>query len=343
MVPPLFAASLLAGLVLLGLKAETYPLSSVYHCGYEVARQDKPAANILFIGNSFTGSAIDTLYMEELLGDDHPVTVEKLATLRGNVVDLRMLMRTYIENRGAPDLVMFQPIAVRFASQSPAGRPVHSNANLAFNDLEDLFSIRANVNADENDDSMPPWTQKGYRTSLALVVDQQASRASAGLSFLRMAGMRQICRSEQKERLSGGWPWGDLPLAAGDEDALHVAPEHREGWDETLSTRQPLAWSSHERSFEREQLLQTFAEIEAAGGKVMLIDFPSFGYDDAEAEDIADTADAFRRPILNVRSTMSPDEIAALAMHYRDPLHFDFAGAEIITRRVATELKRHVR
>lgn len=343
LVPPLIAVAALVGLAHAGKEAGTYSENVNLHCGYLVAKHDAPAADILFVGNSQTGASIDHPYLEKLLAEDGaaPLKIEKLALVGGNVTPTRMILEDYLANRGAPRLVIYQPLAIRRLVDATAGLPVHPTVNLAFQDFDELVEVRNEAPAVYSRSWLPHWTRKGYRTEPALWLDQQVERITAALSAPRLAPYVNQCKTDLKFRLSGHWPYNSPD---GPEDELHVDlnPTVLKRWHEDMDRRHLLRWSDPERNFELHQNREALAALEEAGSEIILAAYPNYEWGSQDAFAAADMAEAYGYEAIDARGIIPDSESDELDRHFRDPFHLDYLGAQMVTRAMAKELRGRV-
>ena len=335
---PLCATAIVAGLALLGARTETYDLNVVFHCAYEIARDERPAADILFVGNSQTGASIDPQYVQELLGGEDVARVEKLAIIRANVVGLRMLVEDYVEQRGAPKLVVIQPMLVRAGRDAQAGRPIHPRDTVAYQDWDDLVAVQKDARPSPTGSILPYWAAKGYRTTATMWIDRQVERISGALSIQRMAKHKRFCAGDRKFQQVGHWPNGTLPLAPGDSVGPVINEAAWDEWRREMSARNPAPLSDPSRRFELDQNRKMLAELEAAGSKVVLIGYPNLGSAAEDTETYSALAATLGYEMIDVRSLLTKAERQQIQSLYRDPLHVNFAGAEILSRRLAEEV-----
>lgn len=343
LVPPLIAVAALAGLAYAGKATGTYSENVNLHCNYHVATHDAPPADILFVGNSQTGASIDHAYLQELMEKDgtQSLRIEKLAPVGGNVTPVRMMLEDYLAHRGAPRLVVFQPLAIRRLVDPTAGLPVHPTVNLAFQDFDELVELRQDAPPVHNRTWLPYWTRKGYRTRPALWLDQQTEHITAALSAPRLKPYMDQCKTELKFRLSGNWPYDSHN---GPEDELHVEldPSVLERWNQDLSRRRVLDWSDPERNFEFDQNEKMLAALEESGSEILLAAYPNFQRAQRDAFAASDMAQAYGYEAIDTRAILTEDDREQLDKHFRDPFHLDFLGAQMVTRAMARELKGRV-
>lgn len=344
LIAPLLAAGTAAAMVWVGAEEQTYDLNVAFHCSHEVANADLPAADILVIGNSQTGASIDQAYLQQLIAPEGDVTVEKLAVVQANIVTLRMIVDEYIENRGAPKLVVYQPMVVLAEHwQQPAGHPIHPRATVAYQDWDKLVALQKDARSSPTGSWLPHWAEKGYRTIPAMWVDRQVERITATLSIPRMAEPKEACRTEAKFQLAGNWPYGTLPLKEGDNPGEVMDAAKRQEWQHDIEQRKAADVFSDSRVFEIDQNRKLLADIRAAGSEVVMVGYPSMGRTAADAQDFADFGKALGGEVIDIRSRLTPEQQGRIEEIYRDPIHLNFEGAQIITEYMAGELKGRIK
>jgi len=95
-------------LYIVGQFSPTYGVDPETACLQAQLTYSKPAANILFVGNSAVGSAVDTQFVERELSlkTGRTVKVERLVNLGSNIMKYQLDLVAYAENRGWPDIVV---------------------------------------------------------------------------------------------------------------------------------------------------------------------------------------------------------------------------------------------
>lgn len=214
LVAPLLAAGALIALALAGAKAETYDVNVAYHCAFSVAREDRPAADILILGNSQSGAAIDPAYLGTLGAGDESRTAEKLSIVGSDIMPYRLIVDEYMKHRGTPKLVVLQPLFRRGNSQAvppgaptpgapTPGAPVHPRPNIAFGQWQTLQAVRAHAVHDTGKAPLPYWARSGYRNTVRLWTDRQVERIVAALSYSRSKVLRNFCKTDERFRMAG--------------------------------------------------------------------------------------------------------------------------------------------
>ena len=340
-IAPLVAVLGFAGLSLAGELARTNDVNVVFRCTYAVAQEDSPPADILILGNSQAGAAIDTLYLEDLLAEQtgRRISITKLPMTGSSPVPTRMLVRRYLAHRGAPDLVLMQPQFQRQdADAKTPGAPIHLSDAMGHASWSDLLALREDVVHDTGASPLPYWARAGYRNELRLLTDRTVANIAGILSASRTRGQREFCDSEERYRLAGNWPYGDLPLQPGDLVGPILDDAGRAHWKDRMARRAMLDLSSPERTFEIDQNRKLITELESAGTHVVLMTFPSLEREASDARETDEFAQLFEREMMSVDSILTPSERAHLGRSFRDPVHVNFEGAQIITQALARKL-----
>lgn len=339
-VRPLIACAILIGLVLAGRTTETYNVDPIFYCAYGVARADARAADVLFVGNSQTGASIDRAYIGDLLAGRGAPRIEKLAQIRSSATTIRMLSAEYLRNRGAPRLVILQPMFVRYTrTEGMPGEPVHSRESIAYEGWDDLIRIRDEAVQAENKGWLPRWARDDYRSKAALWIDRQSEQIIAAFTSLRRRAQAQRCRGEGKFALASHWPDRILPLRQ-DADAGPLWDENdRRARDRRFGERLDLRTGEEWRAFELDQNRSLIAAFEQAGSEVVLVAYPTLNREGKDAAEVKELAQVFGREVIDLRAGLDADERRLLNQSYRDPVHLNFAGAQILSEQMAEELR----
>ena len=104
------------------LRAGRVPGRYLNRCQAEIFRRDKPAADLLLIGASRTGFAIDEAILDLRLASDGSHHTEKMVLLGNAESDSNMGLRTYLRERGAPETLGIEVLITRVAGDSAPGR-----------------------------------------------------------------------------------------------------------------------------------------------------------------------------------------------------------------------------
>lgn len=97
-------------LAVVNLDRMNFNTVSVHRCAAALATGDGPADDVLFVGSSRTGAALDPRYIQSLLraGGRPDARVDRLITWGSDHVHLNLLLRAYLRHRGPPDRVFLE-------------------------------------------------------------------------------------------------------------------------------------------------------------------------------------------------------------------------------------------
>ena len=104
------SAALIAGIAWLD-RNRGGPASTLSRCNLSLSRADLPAADILLVGSSRTGTALDPVALEAMLAHGRVGTapsVERIALAHNPLRASYGLLENYLERRGAPKLVVLE-------------------------------------------------------------------------------------------------------------------------------------------------------------------------------------------------------------------------------------------
>jgi hypothetical protein len=106
----LSTAALVAGLVALdGTRGG--PAAQLSQCNLALTRSSEPAADVLVVGSSRTGTAVDPVAMERMLAAEPAVgrpTVERIALGRSPLRATVALLENYLAERGTPRVIVLE-------------------------------------------------------------------------------------------------------------------------------------------------------------------------------------------------------------------------------------------
>lgn len=117
------------------------PASELSTCNLALSRSDAPPADVLVVGSSRTGVAIDPVAMQAMLdaaGLDDP-TVERIAIGRNPLRANSALIENYLRNRGAPAVIVLE---LSFLTE----RTVERIGQISPGTSADTFLYRRDVN-----------------------------------------------------------------------------------------------------------------------------------------------------------------------------------------------------
>ena len=104
------------------LRAGRVPGRYLKRCQTAIFERKEPAANLLLIGASRTGFAIDEAIVDLRLASDGSHRTEKMVLLGNAESDTNMGLRTYLRERGVPETLGIEVLITRVAGDSAPGR-----------------------------------------------------------------------------------------------------------------------------------------------------------------------------------------------------------------------------
>lgn len=134
-------AGLIAGLLALDV-SRGGPASELSRCNLALSRSADPAADVLVIGSSRMGTAIDPIAMEKMFAEEpllNRPTVERIALGRSPLRANLALLENYLGGRGDPAVIVFE---VSFLSDRTVDRIDQLGSGLS----ADAFLFRRDVN-----------------------------------------------------------------------------------------------------------------------------------------------------------------------------------------------------
>ena len=116
-VPRVVALGACAALIAALLWLDRYragPVNDLLRCTLALSRSSENAADVLVIGSSRTGVALDPVAMQRILGTEigRPIRVDRLAIDWGTARAMNGLLNTYLETRGSPRIVVIELMVV---------------------------------------------------------------------------------------------------------------------------------------------------------------------------------------------------------------------------------------
>jgi hypothetical protein len=102
------------------------PASTLSRCNLSLTRSGLPPADVLIIGSSRSGAALDPIAMQEMLAyafADAPPTVERIALGHNPLRASHALLENYLQTRGAPRVIALEIMFMTQRSVDRLARP----------------------------------------------------------------------------------------------------------------------------------------------------------------------------------------------------------------------------
>jgi hypothetical protein len=344
---PFLVAAVLALLAVLGSSLRAYDVAPHVICSYALAEMDRPTPDVLLIGNSRTGAAIDPVYVtgkvREQTGKE--IAIERI-TLTGPLLpQFALIMQEYARNRGIPQQVFLQLIYNRDpVEQRKVDAPLFGLRDIAYGNLADMVAVQHAAQLNEYDTAMPRQFQQGYSSITAVALTKVTTNIYSSLRYYFRSPYRPIprCEGDYVFQQSVVWPYGQITDGKLDFGTQPTVKEKRE-WREIVSHYLPLDPSRPERRFENDQLHKLIAFLEGRGAKVYLVAYPQFAERLPAAHKQAILREFPEATLIDGYQAFEAEVGEGHADYFRDPNHLNYGGARIISRLVAQRIAADVK
>lgn len=302
-------------------------------------------ANVLFIGSSRTGAAVDPVYIESLLEDraGKETSVYKINSTGPDLIFYNMMARDYLERAGAPEHVYIELMyAIKKTSEfyeTHKNRPLIpylSTKGIMLGDVSDYTALLVTEPFDESSKVI----FRKYKNPAQFLASKSNS---AFYHFIRHPvssyGDWRDCQDTDSWRRKGGlWIYGSLDKEAVDSDvlltgALRTSPQ----FQYSLRNIEPRLPDSAARVYENESLNALKDLFLRAGTKsVNFVFFPSY-HEEMSTLDRATYEEKFAGANLVFLQDLYADK-PTLSEMFRDPHHFNKSGALIVSRALSENI-----
>lgn len=334
LIAPIIANAVAVALIAGGAALGTYDIDPTMVCSEQLARLDEPAADVLVIGNSKTGAAIDPAYISGILSTDRSISVERLAFVSVDVTGHRLLFDEYVRNRGAPRLVVLQPQIKDEAAIKDPGHPILTARSIALEDWDEIAAVQTSAKLGAKGPVVPLWMEKDYRNLATTWIDRQVARITAALSYPRTKGIHARCKGSFKHKQSDLWPYAsvDTGTMAEPADESDVA-----GWLADGGGYVGPAFGTETLRYEIDQNRRFIKTIRDSGADILFLTYPTGGAP-SEADEFSELARELDEDIIYAPDLLSESERKLLRRSFRDRRHVNFTGTEMISRRLAKRI-----
>lgn len=346
--PALASLTTLAALCtmcLLGHKTETYGLAPHNACTFGLAESSSPAANILFMGNSRSGAAIDAGYIEDQINTKSQVyrTVERLALTDNDYPAMRILTERYLKSRGAPDTVILQIIHETSKPQKKnVGKPVLTRRALSYGNMDQLLRIQLNAKYNSNSTLSSEYIAQGYRSMPAALVGAFATGIYASIrsihKFLLFQNFGCADSEQMLHKQSEMWMHNDI--LSNSKEVLKTTEAELEAAIAKEGELLPLQIDSPMRYFENDQLSKLISTWKAVGSTVYITHIPALDETMLTKTEIESLERQFSNVhYLAIGSDFLSNRLEEKVQFYRDRTHVNIQGAEEISSKFANRLQ----
>ncbi|MDE0441100.1 MAG: hypothetical protein OXL38_03170 [Gammaproteobacteria bacterium] len=300
------AAALVVGLLWLdGNRAG--PAGAMARCNLLLSRVDEPAAEVLVVGSSRSGVALDPVAMQGILTAElgsAPVRVDRFALGHVSIRAMSGLLGNYLENRGPPDVVVLE---IMFMTERGVDRLARRGLALA----PEAYVYRRDVNLLDFGQLLVQGAVAKPFTVAESVADLWSHRLrgmllrAGALVYQALRDPQEVwelaaCKREDWTR-EPGWPadfafsYGEFEPDAPLDDLIEALEADVAG---EARLREPASWQANapagiaypydpDAAYRRGEVALLHSMIESvleAGAEVELLPLPLHGYDLDHAE-----------------------------------------------------------
>ncbi len=339
---PFLVAGVLALLAYFGSSLRAYDVAPHVICSYALAEMDRPRPDVLLIGNSRTGAAIDPVYVTDKLRQKtgQTLAIERI-TLTGPLLpQFAIIMQEYARNRGIPRHVFLQLIYNRDpAEQHKVDAPLFGLRDIAYGNLSDMIAVQQGAQLNDRGTALPRQFERGYSSIPAVALTKISTNIYSSLRYYFRSPYRPIprCEGEYVFQQSVVWPYNQITDGQMDFGARATEAQERE-WTGLVSHYLPLDPNAPERQFENDQLHKLIAFLKSRGAKVHLVAYPQFSEKLPQVHAEAIRREFSEADFVNGYEAFEAETGDRWADYFRDPNHLNHGGARIISRLVAARI-----
>lgn len=332
-----------------GYSRQNFVIQEAFICAIDKVRSDEPAANILFLGSSRMGAAIDLVYIQNQMAlhlDDPDITVERLAILSSWPTQYSTLIREYVANRGAPDLVIFLPTYAVTDKSIFHGTPLFNERTEMMADLGTLSDVQARFLENDNKPSWKRLSQAGWNSTPERWLYRTTNYILSALKYPldTLTGEQNHCSPSRKDSLARRkvWPYNvvtDVNEPFSNPDAKLMSPENILLAEEVSGNHLPFDPRDPVRRFEAAEIRDVVDIFHAEGTVVYFTIIPSFGRTEVFPDTLAGLNEVFPDvPFIDSYPAFSDLTEAQRKLAFRDSKHQNIIGATYISRFWAEKL-----
>ena len=270
---PIIALATIGALAFFGGKSGSFETPRFVTCAYELASDDAPPADVLFIGSSRLAMGIDPGYiMKRVAGQTgRDVSVERVSLTFPSIPQFRPIISRYIARRGPPQHVFLQlTYNFRPFRQRAWDVPINEIRTVAHANLGELIEIRRDAELNDHHTRLPREMEAGYLSLPALVLQKIELHVFAALRYpaKRLLGSHEACNS-------GVWARGLSDDIEFQETESQI--RRRMKYEQVATRFLPMSPDEPFRHFETDQLHDVIDMLEAGGSEVWLMTLPFLG------------------------------------------------------------------
>ncbi len=336
----------LSALALIGAKLESVDTDVSAECAFKLAALDAPAPDVLFLGASRSGRAVDPRYMMDRIEahSGQSVSIELLAltnTTSPFMPQLQLLLKRYLEQRGAPEHVVLE-LVYQFDpdKQRASDLPIITDRLFKFASFMELVEIRSGVILNAHQTVLPRTFEAEYRSLPSLALQKIETSIFAALRWpARQFLNEDRCEGEEMYR-HGNQEF--LYNTVHDDLTFEDSPalqRLRANWSKEASGFLPLAPSRPFRHFETDRIEKIISMLEDAGSSVTLMIMPSLGDTELTQVEVDEIATVFPGyPLIHPYNLFESEVGAEFANSFSDTHHMTPYAGLIYSRYLIDEL-----
>ncbi len=346
-VNPLVSVAVAISLAAAGLIGKSASLINVKQhivCSSELVQLDEPAADILFVGSSRTGRAIDPVYIQDQLnnGSDNALSVERLSPTSARVPRFNVLIQDYVKNRGAPKIVVLQLVYSRFGTTGPTEMRFLNRVPFTASPETMAEVVKRDLRANGVPAGLEAFHRDGT-TSTRLTLARAAAYIYGTIRApVRIAlSEKSVCPPERirKQMPPPYWPYDSVTNTTGPVTKSPYEIKTRE-----VFARNAPSWPAEdpelaERQFETEQMAEIVRFLTENGTRVLLTTIPKYKQSSIPDEFVDDYESLIGADFYNPYVGLSETELIEINESSLDGVHVDTHGAAIYSNWWAKNLK----
>lgn len=295
-------------------------------CQMNQIRTPGRPSDVLVMGSSRTGAAMDQKLMSRLQGGG-PRSVERVAYTYGSPLDRDLAFRTYVGERGAPEV-----LGIELAFDPPkAGDPSPYAATARTHVMFDASVYRGMVK-DLRRRQDVPLSDTYWWSRLQATPGYALRRVDAGTDLALRDPRAALSPTKQCNGQRMGY-WDNAGLARPSTQLEPLTPRRARIWNRQITTRRPIdldaTWAQAKLKLTRD--LVDYARRQGVE-KVVFYHLPAY-HEPADALDL----DRIRRefpdvPIFDARPILENPDLPLLREQYGSASHVNAIGAYVLSQ-----------
>ncbi|MEM8800059.1 MAG: hypothetical protein AAGF15_08275 [Pseudomonadota bacterium] len=328
---------------LIGYTRQTFNVQTSYLCLMAKVRSDTPPPDIMFLGSSRIGSAIDPVYVQQKLSKalDRPdLTVEKFAILASQPMQYVATVKEMLANRGAPDVVVMLPPYGIVEERVFDGNRLFWGRTAIMTDLDILEDIKTSFHAQ---DPLPLWrriSHADWQSMPEIWLKRASEMIYAAVAEVPRRANNDIvgCPDDRRDSLVATytWPYGTISDDADPREHPDMFWLDADGHEEAQKTAdQHLSFdaSSEERQLEVAAIETLVKALETAGADTIFTLMPTYGREAVEPVTKTSLKAAFPdTPLVDSYDAFEGLDLDTRRETFRDSKHFNLIGGKYISQ-----------